>query len=446
MRPPLEAPLSLGEPRTPRALWIVGALLAAWTLLLAWRSPLPSEDGVSYLWIAERFAEGDFTAALSTVFPPGYPLLLAPWIWLGGNGETVAHCFGAVCLTATLWPLARLASWASAPTVWPVVLLFAASPLPPRLCAEVYSEAPYLLLMAWGAFFGVHGRMLAMGACAAAAFWIRPEGSLLAASFVLVTPRSSWLSLVPVALSVLALAAWRWSVGHGFDPLPIHAFHEGRDDLPERGQVLQNLLAVPGPWFEGLAFAGALVLPLLFRPGARRLWPFVWQVALQVGVILTFVVRKRFFVSCAVAVHVLAGLVLGRCPRLAQRVVLVVAFGIGVRSGLAGGIDADRAVERDLGVWLRPQLAADDRLVSDLPRVVYFAGEPPLPPRHFTLSQMLDQIAGTDVAWVVVRDRSERVPFAEFAPHLAARFERVALPAGLAEAAAVRGVAVFRRR
>lgn len=438
--------LSLEEPRTPRGLWLAAVLLAAWSLVLALRSPLPSEDGVSYLWIAERFAAGDFAAALSTVFPPGYPLLLAPWLWLGGNGETVAHWFGAICLGATLWPLARLATFAGAPTVWPAVLLFAASPLPPRLCAEVYSEAPYLLLMAWGAWFGVHGRMLAMGACAAAAFWIRPEGSLLAASFVLVTPRRSWPSLLPVALGVLALAAWRWSAGHGFDPLPIHAFHEGRDDLPERGLLLRNLLAVPGPWFEGLAIAGALVLPALFRPGSRRLWPFVWQVALQVAVICTFVVRRRFFVSCAVAVHVLAGIVLARFPLPARHALLVVAIGIGLVSGWNGGIDADRAVERDLGVWLRPQLAVADRLVSDLPRVVYFAGAPPLPPRHFTLPQMLDQVAGADVAWVVVRDRSERVPFAELEPQLTKRFERAVLPAGLAEAAAARGVAVYRRR
>lgn len=438
--------LSLEEPRTPRALWLAAVLLAAWSLVLARRSPLPSEDGVSYLWIAERFAEGDFAAALSTVFPPGYPLLLAPWIWLGGNGEAVAHWFGAICLSATLWPLARLATFAGAPTVWPVVLLFAASPLPPRLCAEVYSESPYLLLMAWGAWFGVTGRMLVMGVCAAMAFWIRPEGSLLAASFVLATPRRAWPSLVPVALGVLLLAAWRWSVGHGFDPLPIHAFHEGRDDLAERGQVLHNLLALPGPWFEGLALAGALVLPALFRPGSRRLWPFVWQVALQVGVICTFVVRRRFFVSCAVAVHVLAGTVLARFPRGVQRLVLAVALGIGLVSGWTGGIDADRAVERELGAWLRPQLAATDRLVSDLPRVVYFAGEPPLPPRHFTLAQMLGQIAGADVAWVVVRDRSERVPFAELEPQLAVRFQRVVLPEGLAAAAAARGVAVFRRR
>jgi len=446
VRPPLvPSPLPVAS-ANPRALWLAGALLAAWSLVLAWRSPLPSEDGVSYLWIAERFAAGDFAAALSTVFPPGYPLLLAPWIWLGGNGETVAHWFGAICLAATLWPLARLATFAGAATVWPVVLLFAASPLPPRLVAEVYSEAPYLLLMAWGAWLGVSGRMLAMGTCAAMAFWIRPEGSLLAASFVLVTPRSSWTSIVPVAIGVLALAAWRWSVGHGFDPLPIHTFHEGRDDLSDRGQVLRNLLALPGPWFEGLAIAGALVLPALFRPGSRRLWPFVWQVALQVGVILTFVVRRRFFVSCAVAVHVLAGTVLARFPREHRNALLVVALGIGLISGWNGGIDADRAVERDLGVWLRPQLGADDRLVSDLPRVVFFAGEPPLPPRHFTLEQMLDQIAGADVAWVVVRDRSERVPFAELEPQLAQRFQRVVLPAGLAEGAAGRGVAVFRRR
>ena len=431
---------------SPRALWLVGALLAAWSLVLAYRSPVPSEDGVSYLWIAERFAAGDFAAALSTVFPPGYSLVLAPFVALGLDVERAAQGFGALTLAATLWPLARLATLGGAHVAWPVVLLFVASPQAPRLVAEVYSEPPYLLLMAWGAWFGCRGRMLAMGTCAALAFWIRPEGSLLAASFVLVMPRRAWPSLLPVAAGVLVLATWRWAVGHGFDPLPIHAFHEGRDDLPERGALLRNLVALPGPWFEGLAIAGLLVLPTLRPSTSPTLRPFVWQVLLQVGVICTFVVRRRFFVSCAVAVHVLAGTVLARWPRRVQQVVLAVALGIGLVSGWNGGIDADRAVERDLGAWLRPQLRTGERLISDLPRVVYFAAQPPLPPRHFTAPQMLALVDATDVAMVVLRDRSERVPFAEIAPQLAPRFERVALPVGLAEAAAVRGVAVFRRR
>ncbi|MCU0866702.1 MAG: hypothetical protein MUC36_23205 [Planctomycetes bacterium] len=429
-----------------RALWGLGALLAAWSLLLAYRSPVPSEDGVSYLWIAERFAAGDFAAALSTVFPPGYPLLLAPFVALGLDVERAAQGFGALTLAATLWPLSRLATIGGAVTACPAVLLFVASPLPSRLVAEVYSEPPYLLLMAWGAWFGCRGRMVAMGSCAALAFWIRPEGSLLAASFVLVMPRRAWPSLLPVALGVLVLAAWRQAVGHGFDPLPIHAFHEGRDDLPERGLVLHNLVALPGPWFEGLAVAGLLVLPTLRPSIAPVLRPFVWQVLLQVAVICTFVVRRRFFVSCAVAVHVLAGTVLARWPRRVQYVVLAVALAIGLVSGWNGGIDRDRAVERDLGAWLRPQLRAGERLVSDLPRVAYFAAQRPLPPRHFTAAQLLALVAAPEVAVVVLRDRSERVPFAELEPQLAPRFDRVALPAGLAEAAAVRGVAVFRRR
>ena len=55
-----------------------GAVLAAVAgglrLAQAWRVPVPSTDGASYLWIAEALARGDFVAGLDHVFHPGAPL------------------------------------------------------------------------------------------------------------------------------------------------------------------------------------------------------------------------------------------------------------------------------------------------------------------------------------------------------------------------------------
>jgi hypothetical protein len=440
--PPAAAAPSAPDWRLP----ILALALAAWAVALGRRSPVPSEDGVSYLWMAERFAAGDFAAATGPVFPVGYPLLLAPWCALGLAAETAAHLVGALALAATLWPLRTLARALGGDAAGSAaVLLFAAVPLLPRLAAECYSEPPFLLLMAHGAVAALRQRWPLVGVCAAAAFWIRPEGSLLAAAYALAAPRSAWRALPPVAVGVLALAALRWAAGHGFDPLPIHGFHQQRDDLPEQGRVLANLLATPGPWLEAFALAGVLCLPQLrWRDAKSR--PLALQIALQVGVVATFVVRRRFFLSCAIPVCALAGAQLAALPVAWRRGLLAAALALGAWSGWNGGIDADRAVERDLGLWLRPRVAGGQPLVSDLPRVVWFAGQRPLPPRHHTAAQMQALVAAAQPAFVVVRTRSARAAFAEYEPWLRAGHAPVALPTELAAAAASRGIAVFARR
>lgn len=442
---PYPDPPDLTAPPRVRLLPFAAAL-ATWCLVLARRSPVPAEDGVSYLWMAERFAAGDLAAATGPVFPPGYPVLLAPLVAAGVPTETAAHLVGALALAATLWPLARLAeSLGGAVAARAAVGLFLALPLLPRLAAECYSEPPFLLLMAHGALAATRQRWGLVGLCSAAAFWLRPEGSLLAASYALAAPRAAWRALLPVGVGVVALAALRALGGHGFDPLPIHAFHQQRDDLPEQGRIVANLLATPGPWFEAFALAGALCLPQLrWRDPARR--PLLLQIALQVGVVATFVVRRRFFLSCAIPVCALAGATLAALPTAWRRGLLAAALALAAWSGWTGGIDADRAVERDLGAWLRPRLAAGERLVSDLPRVAWFAGQEPLPPRHHTSAQMQAIVEAAKPAFVVVRTRSDRSDWSALQPWLTARFAAAALPPELAAAAAARGVGVFARR
>jgi hypothetical protein len=433
-------------PAAPLRTTAAACALACWTLALAARSPVPSEDGVSYLWIAERFAALDLAAATSTVFPPGYPLALAPWIAAGIAPERAAHLVGALALALALRPLAQLAAAAGgAAAARGAVWLFCALPLLPRLGAECYSEPLFLLLMAHGALAALRERWLVVGACSAAAFWIRPEGSLLAASYALAAPWRAWRALLPVGVGVLALAALRWAAGHGFDPLPIHAFHEARDDLPDKGRIVANLLRTPGPWLEGLALAGVLCLPAMrWRDPLAR--PLALQVVLQVLVVATFVARRRFYLSCAIPACALAGATLAKLPTAAQHALLAVSLSLAAWGGWTGGIDADRAVERDLGAWLRTQLREGDRLVSDLPRVAWFAGQAPLPPRHHSAAQMQAIVTAQAPAFVVVRTRGDRSAWAELEPWLRERFAPAAAPPELAAALASRGAGVFARR
>lgn len=427
-----------------RALLAIAVCCFAAVWLLAAHTPVPSEDGVSYLWMAQRFAAGAFGQALSTVFPPGYPLLLAPWVAAGLDVERAATLVGASSLALTLIPLSAIARQVHERAALPAAFLWATSPLLLRVAAEAYSEPPFLLLLALGTWRGCCGNWWLVGTCAGLAFWIRPEGLLLAASFLLVQPKVAWRAAVPAALAVAGLAALRHAAGHDLSPLPLLAFHAARDDLPERGAVLANLLAVPGPWFEAFGLAGALALCAPWRP-RREGAVLRCQIVLQLVAIVTFVVRRRFFLSSAVPVVALAGAALARWPRRWRGILLAVAVGSGLTFAWRGRIEPDRAVERTVGAWLHDQRRPDDGVVADLPRIAFFAGAPPGPPRRFTGAQLAARVAAEQPRFVVLTTRdAERLQ--ELAAELAPRFAAVELPPDLASAASTRGFVVFVRR
>lgn len=422
----------------------LAVLTVVWRMILAWASPVPSWDGVSYLWMAERFAALDFASALEEVFPPGFSLLLAPWLLLGADPEITAQWFGALCAGATLWPLVAIVRREAPGAELLVAVLWATSSLLARTAAEVLSEPPFLLAMAIGTLAGLQQRWWQVGVWSAIAFWIRPEGSLLAAAFVLQEPRSAWRALLPVAFGVLLLAWSRWLCGHGFDPLPIHGFHELRDDLPERGAFFQNLIDVPGGWLEAFGPVGLLAIAGWWRVGRKRGSAFGWMVLLQIGVVCTFIVRRRFLLSSAVPVFAWAGQALQQLrPRWRLAAVVVCAlFGtIGAWRGLTG---SDRVAERHLGAWLGAQLQPGETLTGDLTRVVWFAGRRPLPPRRFEADRILQMAAPPEVRFVVIG--TKRATAAELDLGLHRDFAEVTLPPDLAPLAADRGIRVYERR
>lgn len=427
-----------------RAIWALVAATVAWRSVLAVRTPVPSEDGASYLWMAQRFAAGDFAAGLGEVFPPGLPLLLAPWLWFGGDAFATAQAFGVLCAAATVLPLVAIARQVAPAGALAVGCLWASGSLLARNAVEVFSEPPFLLLMALGTLAGLRGRWWLLGGCAALAFWIRPEGLLLPAAFVLSHRRAALSSLLPAGASVLLLALVRWLAGHGFDPLPLLAFHEQRDDLPGRGALLANLVQVPAAWFEAFGVAGLLLFGAWRQRRERAAQALGWQCLLQIGAVCTFVVRRRFFLSAAVPVFALASPALAALrPRWRAALVaaLVLAGGIG---GYCGTIATDRLAERDVGRWLATQLAPDETLVSDLARVVWYAGRQPPPPRRFAAENLAARAEQQAARYVVLG--SSREGFDDLRRLLAAGYARTSLPDGLARLADERGIAVFARR
>lgn len=439
----------MSDGRSNGALTAIAALLAVWVAVLFVRTPVPSEDGVSYLWIAQQFAAGNLADALSTVFPPGFPLLLAPWLWCGVDAERAACAVSTACLVLSLWPLARCAERLAPGAALPAAVLFASSPLLGRLAAEVYSEPAFLLVMLLGTWAGLSRRWAALGVAAGVAFWIRPEGLLLVPAFAFghTSLRAAAAALLraslPALLFVASLALLRWSAGHGFDALPIHGFHELRDDLPLRGAFFTNLLAVPGPWLEALGLAGILCWLPRKGPSGR---PLLAAMLLQIAVVCTFVVRRRFFVSCGHAAILLAAAAVVRLPRRVALAALTIAVLHGLSANWNGGIDQDRSAERQLGQYLQSQMAAGRTVTGDLARVRWFAGLPPLPPRRFDDAQLAAMAQAHEVQFLVLgeRDPAQRGP--QLAAAIAGAFEPLPLPDALRAACAQRGIIVFVRR
>lgn len=441
---PADAPCPRTRARTIALL--VGAALA-WRLVLAARTPVPSGDGCSYLWIARQFAEGRFALGLSEVFPPGFPLLCAPFVALGIDPWSVGLWICCSTAALTVWPIVRIADHLRANAGVPAAVLWITSSLLARNAAEVFSEPTYLLAMACGTLSGLRAQWWRCGLWSGVAFWIRPEGVLLAASFAILERRRALALLLPTTLAVAALAVLRWWHGHGLDPLPMLAFHVNeRDDLPERGNVLGNLLQVPASCFE--AFAGCAVLPLLllvprFR-GAKNTAALVWQIVMQIGAVVTFVTRRRFLLSAAVPVLTLGGTALAALQPRVRIVVLTLLVSFELVTGWRGVTDADRIAERQVGEYLRDHVEPGDRIVTDLTRILWFADRRPLWPRHFRVDELLALAAEPATRFVALR--AKHATFPELERGLAATWQRATLPPDLDASVRERGIAVFVRR
>jgi hypothetical protein len=427
--------------------WIVlGALL--WRALLAWRTPVPAEDGVTYLWMAQQFAAGRAADALSEPFSPLWPLLLALPIRLGVEPVLAGKLLGGLCGALVVWPVAMIAERLRPGAALPAALLAATARSLAVPAVEVYTEPLFALAIACGVLAGLRERWWTLGVCGAIAFLVRPEGVLLPLPFAFA--RRGWRALAPVAAAVLAFAAWRSACGLGFDPVPKLAFHELRDDLGgERGDLFGNLQRLPRVYMEAFAAAGALAVLSLLPPRTRglgRLWALLGLATLPMA---AFVVRARFFCGWAPVVLPLAGVGVLSLPLSLARArgfVLACACALDLWLGYGGTIAQDRVAERLVGQYLAARLAPGEAVAGDMTRVLWFAGQRPLPARHFDAAWFVERAHSDQVRFVVFSAHSRRGGFAAIAQGIADRFAPFALPPGLQAAAERRGLAVFARR
>lgn len=429
------------------ALFAAGLLWRGWISVL---TPLPSEDGVNYLWMAEQFAAGEPSRAFSEVFPPLTSLLIAGPVALGLEpfraGQLVLALAGALALVF----LVR-----GAEVVLPgrgrcagCFALFA--PLPVRFGAEIYSEPLFVMLTAAAIWAGLRGALGWLGWAAGLAFWVRPEAAVLVVAFGLVRPRAAWRALLPFALCAVALTVWRGALGHGFAPLGelFDMVEErsvtGRGDVAAGlRQLAGNVIDLPWLWVEAFGLVGLLAVWGMLRGPRRGQAALYWTLLLGVVVICAFLARRRFLIAWFAAVSPIAVAGFQSLPKKLRSpvfwLVLVSSAWLSLRT-----MDVNRRAERAVGEFLAEHLQPGDGLVSDMTRVVYFAGRRPLPPKPFGAEELIE--LGRDPAARVIVLGSGRAAAPVVEAALADTFERASLPPDLVRGAADRGILVLTRR
>lgn len=375
----------------------------AWRLVVNSRMVVPREDGVNYLWMAERFAEGQVEQALSMVFSPLLALLIAVPVALGVEPFHAAQLVLAMVGALVVLPIAAISEQLVPGTERIAALLAFVAFRLTMLGAEIYTEPLFVLVGGYAFLFGLRQRYCWCGALAGLAFWVRPEAALIPLVF-LGRARVSWLPSLVTAALVAVLAGWRGACGHGFDPVPKLAFiaeYNVAGDTDAVGFALRSvghLLEIPANLFSAYGALALLAIIGLFhvRPG-----PAIRLFAMAVVVICLYVPRWRFLVNWIFLIVPFAAVALRYLPRPGIWIALNIILHLCL--SMRGGIDPNRIAERSIAVYLRQQLQPGQRVAGDMTRVHYFVGQRPLAPRHFTATELI--IASRDARFVVLGTR-----------------------------------------
>ncbi|MCC6673391.1 MAG: hypothetical protein IT458_20200 [Planctomycetes bacterium] len=452
-------------------------LAAAVRGLVALRTEVPARDGATYLWMAERCAAGEPCALFATVFHPLYAALTGAWLrWLPAGAATpelaamaAGQWVACACAALAVLPLHALTErHFGARAALAAGVLYALGAWFARHPAECMSEGPFFLWVAGCAFGltaagpGAVGMPLLAGVLAGLAFLTRPEGAALA---LLGAPwlwlrgaRAAALLCAGAAAAVaclLPLGAWLCGQGLVLTPKAGFVYADGIGQpgvvpvlhyFTELGQTLLAAAEAVGFVALPLAVAGLwLRRPWSLRDPAALL---AGLFALQVLVVPLLRSNLRFLAGYGMLLLPLAGLAWQRLaplvapPRFVARLPLLFLAFLPDLMRLPQARGAERVVERELGLHLRPQLRDGARLATEMPRLHYFAGQRPGPPREIRPEEVLADARGLAtrfVAWVPLR-----TPLASDAL-VALGYRPAVLPEPLARSIAARGILVYER-
>lgn len=413
----------------------------AWRLVVNARMVVPREDGVSYLWMAERFAEGEVAQALSEVFSPLLALVIALPVAMGMEPFFAGQLVLALAGALVVLPVAAVSEHLAPGTERSAALLTFVAARLAMLGAEVYTEPLFVLIGSYAFLFGLRERYWCCGVMTGLAFWVRPEAALIPLVFA-GRARSTWLPLFVAALMVVMLAVWRGACGHGFDPVPKLAFiaaHNVAGETDALGFVIRSvwhLLEVPSKFLSAYGALGLFAILGLFYTRPR---PAIRLFVLAVAVICLYVPRWRFLVDWMFVVVPLAAVGVRCLPKPGFWISAAILHNL--FWSMTGGVNPNRIAEPRVAAYLEQHMEPGQRIAGDMTRVLYFAGQRPLAPRHFDADELI--AAGREAEFVVLRKRrATTLRVLEGLPD----HQPVRLPDKLQVLATDRGMLVLQRR
>lgn len=408
----------------PLGLFVLAVVVRA---VVALRTLVPDRDASAYLWMADQVAAGRIEAAFGTVFHPLYSLLVAAVLWcapaLGSvlAGQLVACGAGALAVLPLFALTQRMfgrSAAVAAGVLYAVGIWFARHP------ADCLSEGLFYLLVASAVSLLVREergakQLLGAGLLAGLAYGTRPEGATLlvvGAAWLWFAGARWWIYALGFAVTA---APWplgwaRW--GGGFTLTPKASFNYAVGAGGEDSSVAHyfgHLAQVPGELFEALGYvATPMILVGLFlaRPWkVRHPATLVASLfAVQIAVVPLLFSHIRFLSGYGCLMLAFAGLTVRvlwphtkSLPAVAVALLGVVAV-TGDLVRLPAERRADRVVLIDVGTWLRPRLQEGETIATDMPRLAYFAGVEPGPPRRITREDILEACKSSATRYAVV--------------------------------------------
>ena len=196
------SPVLIAEPARR---WLITALLLATAVrgYLLWQYYCINSDGVLYIRAAQDFFAGNFSAGFQSLYPPGYPILIAASYPLIHDWELAGQLLSLLCGVGLLVPVYWIFREMFNTKIALIACYLAAlNPFLALYSVHVRSESSYLLLSTivfYLFFIAIERRDLSKffiaGLLAGCAYLIRPE----ALGFLLIVP----------AVLVLRCFMWR---------------------------------------------------------------------------------------------------------------------------------------------------------------------------------------------------------------------------------------------
>jgi hypothetical protein len=432
--------------------WAAVAIAFAVRVAVLRTQPWVTVDGTEYIRLADGFARG---SSFRSVFPPGYPLLIALSHLFAPDrvhaAALVSLMFGSL-LPLPVWVLARRAMpapWALAPLA--IVVLH---PTLVGLSTVTMSDATYVTALFTGLALAATGRSLAAGLAMGLAYATRPEGLLPAAVTVLVLARSRGAGAALRSLAgVLAIAIPCWLYFHanwgGWTLSPKLGVFPAPPRTWQAQEALLRVSPIGADSTGGMlpraaeALGGAPGTALVQLRSLLELWPIpllalsIWGVVLRRGIesipllylaavpFLGLPGQPRFLISVIPSLAIVAAVGPARVPSRALRLavaVLAIAGAVMCAVPLWPDIllpfDTHELAQQEAGEWLNGVSNPTDPVMDRKPYVAFYADRPYRVMPSGTYEEIVSAAVSSGVRYLALDEGVVRVFRPELLPLL----------------------------